>query len=267
MAFDPRHKAVVVTEFCREQLRFFSQQDGKLLCSFGSYGTENGQFSRLKGICIQQGSNNVIATDCNRLQVFSTSSDVSSPGLAHLFSVGMVDKQGSEPSQFNDPRGVCCTARGDIIVADCNNYRMQILDCKGRHVRSFGNEGRGKYQFLNPFDVCVEEDVGRMIVTDFINHRLSVWSLDGSQPELIAPVKGYPQGICKHPRAHYIVISCFPSDIQVFDTKTKNQWNVIQRFGSKGSQLGQFEDAHGMCIDDRGVLVVADYSNNRVQMF
>jgi len=267
VAFDSKHKSIVVTAFGNHRLQFFSQQDGKFLFAYGSAGTKNGQFNCPKGVCIQPATSNVIVTDCNRLQVFSVS-PVSASSLEHLFFVGSAKERGSGPSQFNEPRGICCTARGDIIVADCNNHRMQIFDCKGRHVRAFGSYGQANNQFQNPWDVCVQEDANRMIITDSSNNRLSVWSVDGCEPILTVPAQGYPAGICKYPHTHRIVVSCDGSnDIKVFDTKTKNEWNVVQRFGSQGERPGQFKWPYGVCVDDRGVLFVADFANNRVQMF
>jgi len=269
VAFDSKHKSIVVTDYNNDRLQLFSQQDGKFLSKFGSEGTKNGQFNYPRGICIQPATNNVIVTDDNRLQVFSvsTSSGSSSSSFIHLFSLGSA-KRGSEPSQFYIPRGICCTARGDIIVADCWNDRMQIIDCKGRFLRAFGSEGEENNQFLYPYDVCVQEDANRMIITDYSNNRLSVWSVDGCEPILIVPLQ-YPQGICKYPHTNRIVVSrgAGSRDIKVLDTKTKNQWNVIQRFGSQGEQPGQFDGPCGVCFDDRGVLIVADHNNNRVQMF
>jgi len=267
VAFDSKHKSIVITDHWNHRLNFFSCQTGQFLSAFGSFGTKNGQFNYPGGICMQPATNNVIVTDLHRLQIFSTSSSGSSSSFTHLFSVGSA-KRGSGPSQFHDPRGICCTARGDIIVADCYNDRMQIFDCKGRFLRAFGSKGKENNQFYLPCDVCVQEDANRMIITDRSNHRLSVWSVDGRQPILTVPVQSYPQGICKYPHTHRIVVSCAGShDIKVFDCKTKNEWNVIQRFGSQGSQPGQFKAPIGVCIDDRGVLFVADFNNHRVQMF
>jgi len=145
---------------------------------------------------------------------------------------------------------------------------MQIFDCKGRHVRAFGSQGHRNNQFQWPSGVCMQEDANRMIITDTNNHRLSVWSVDGCQPILTVPLQNNPIGICNYPRTHRIVVSCaLTHDIKVLDSKTKNEWNVIQQFGSKGSKPGQLNGPRGICVDDRGVLFVSDWNNNRVQMF
>jgi len=269
VAFDSKHKSIVVTDHNNHRLQFFSQQDGKFLFAYGSEGTKGVQFNCPKGVCIQPATNNVIVTDSHRLHVFSVSS-VSASSLEHLFSVGSAKEGGSGPSQFNNPTGICCTARGDIIVADSNNNRMQIFDCKGRHIRAFGSLGDGNNQFQYPFDVCVQEDANRMIITDCYNNRLSVWSVDGCEPILTVPAQGSPTGICNYPHTHRIVVNCAgygSNDIKVIDTKTKNEWNVIQRFGSEGERPGQFKWPSGVCVDDRGVLFVADFGNNRVQAY
>ena len=235
VAFDSKNKSIVTVDWISNRLKLFSQ-DGKFLSKLGSHGLQKGQLNFPRGVCIQPATHNVIVTDRDRVQVFSSphvsssSADSFSP-LASLFSVGSADKVGRGPSQFNDPRGICCTARGDIIVADSWNHRMQIIDCKGRYVRAFGRQGQKNNQFQHPSGVFVQEDANRMIIADSSNFRLCMWSVDGCEPVLAVPIEGYPRGICNYPRTHRIVVSCTgPHDIQVLDSKTKNEWNVIQRF-------------------------------------
>ena len=199
-----------------------------------------------------------MVTDEHRLQVFGGDS------FHHLFSIGS-DQQGNQPSQFNDPRGVNCNPQSDMIVADCDNNRMQIFDVKGKHLHSFGSYGSNINQFRYPHDVCVDVKTNRMFITDSYNNRLSVWSVDGSQVIHTFTVQRYPQGICIDPYTHHIVVSCDGSHgIKVFDVKN---WELIQQFGSKGSRPGQFKGPCGVCIDDRGVLIVVDCGNHRVQLF
>ncbi len=152
-----------------------------------------------------------------------------------------------------------------MIVVDCGNDRMQIFDVKGKHLHSFGSEGSDNNQFQRPYDVCVDVKTNRIFIADWNNDRLSVWSVDGSQVIHTFTVQRYPTGICIDPHTHHIVVSCYRShDIKVFDVKN---WELIQQFGSRGSQPGQFIDPCGVCIDDRGVLIVAEWANHRVQLF
>ena len=65
-----------------------------------------------------------------------------------------------------------------------------------------------------------------------------MWSVDDSQVIHTFTVQQYPQGICIDPYTHHIVVSG-SNNIKVFDVKN---WELIQQFGSKGSQPGQFQD-------------------------
>jgi len=76
--------------------------------------------------------------------------------------------------------GLCCTRDGGMIVADNGNHRIQIFDCKGKHLRMFGSEGNANNQFGYPFDVCIDNH-GQIIVADYENNRIRMWNGDGSQ--------------------------------------------------------------------------------------
>ena len=41
----------------------------------------------------------------------------------------------------------------------------------------------------------------------------------------------------------------------------------LTSFGSKGDGLGQFNHPCGITVDNQGIIYVADYDNNRIQIF
>ena len=49
--------------------------------------------------------------------------------------------QGDGEGQFNFPRSVACNTRGEILVADRNNHRIQVFDRNGKFLFKFGSEG------------------------------------------------------------------------------------------------------------------------------
>jgi hypothetical protein len=65
-------------------------------------------------------------------------------------------------------------ATGNIIVADRDNHRVQVLHADGSFVRSFGSRGGGQGQLSSPEGVA-----GNVIVTDRGNHRVQVWLANG----------------------------------------------------------------------------------------
>ena len=47
----------------------------------------------------------------------------------------------------------------------------------------------------------------------------------------------------------------------------KNNYELVIRTGTKGSENGQFNSPNGLCIDYNGDVLVADRGNNRVSVF
>jgi len=50
---------------------------------------------------------------------------------------------GSSNGQFNGPWSVACNSRGEIVVADYSNHRIQVFDRNGKFLFKFGSNGNG----------------------------------------------------------------------------------------------------------------------------
>ena len=87
-----------------------------------------------------------------------------------LYQVGM---RGSAKGDFDYPRGICATLDCDIVVADCGNHRVQVLNQFGVYKTSFGNHGSGEGEFDEPTDVA-ELPNGDLVVADRRNKRVQV---------------------------------------------------------------------------------------------
>ncbi|KAI6648650.1 hypothetical protein LOD99_8008 [Oopsacas minuta] len=71
-----------------------------------------------------------------------------------------VEKEGSVPGAFNDPRGVIIEpASGHIYVANMNNNRIQLSSQEGHHLNIFGDR-----HLKSPWNILVHED--NIYVTD-----------------------------------------------------------------------------------------------------
>ena len=49
-------------------------------------------------------------------------------------------------------------SRGETIIVDMHNHRVQIFSAGGRFLRKFGSEGSGNGEFSCPWGVCVTAD-------------------------------------------------------------------------------------------------------------
>ncbi len=73
--------------------------------------------------------------------------------------------------------GAKVDAEGNLLVLDAGNFRVQVFDCDGDYVRTFGGQGQGPGEFTQPRELVLAGD--RVVVVDGGNRRFSSWTLDG----------------------------------------------------------------------------------------
>ncbi|XP_078581872.1 uncharacterized protein LOC144865178 [Branchiostoma floridae x Branchiostoma japonicum] len=86
------------------------------------------------------------------------------------------DQDGSEVDTYYDsghrsldPWRPCCVTvdgEGNILITDCNNHCVHVLDREGNFKFKFGSEGSDESQLKYPQGICVD-GIGNIIVTDF----------------------------------------------------------------------------------------------------
>lgn len=195
---------------------------------------------------------------------------------ANLVADQIIGGPGSEPGQFQRPRGIAAAADGSLYVADTDNHRIQhfapdgsVLDVWG----SFGDVTTGQVPggvFNQPWGISVGPD-GSVYVADTWNHRIQKFNPEGQ----LITMWGY-FGQAEQPEALW-----GPRDVhvdsegRVFVTDTGNKRVVvfdengqfITQFGSAGLAPGQFDEPVGITMDAEGRVFVADTWNQRVQEF
>ena len=208
----------------------------------------------------------------HRVQVWSANDDKIQP----IYSIGRTGQPSDAKGEFNYPYGVCCSPDGSFSVADYSNHRVQRYDASGRFPTTFGSRGQKADQFY-PFDVChlhhhfapSSSASSLLLVTDYLNKRLSIWSADGHQHITNLPTNGAPCGICVDLNG-FVNVSCgywqSPHIVCIYDPR-KN-YELLQTLGDEqGSAPGQFYFPIGLCVDDLNILMVVDRGNYRVQFF
>lgn len=95
-------------------------------------------------------------------------------------------KRGSAIGQMDGPICLAVDGEGCIIIADCNNSRLLLLNSILEYRRTLDSD---KAAFGYPVRICLNQTNGRMFVADLqsANHRLIVFDLD--KPSLPDPVK------------------------------------------------------------------------------
>ena len=85
---------------------------------------------------------------------------------------------GGSDTYFSLPRDVAVGPDGRIYVADaCDS--ILIFDIAGNYVSGFGGHGWFYGQLNVPVNLAISTERGELIVTDQINYRIQVYTLDG----------------------------------------------------------------------------------------
>jgi DNA-binding beta-propeller fold protein YncE len=136
--------------------------EGRFVRSWGSAGTEPGQFGRVRALAIGPDGNLYAADSCNhRVQVFTRDGEL----------VRCWGQAGEAPGQLSYPYDLAFGAHGELYVIEYGNHRVQKFTQEGESLGCWGGPGRGPGQFCSPWALGVDSR-GRVHVIDSLNHRV-----------------------------------------------------------------------------------------------
>jgi len=193
-------------------------------------------------------SGNIYVTGNNQINVFDSSRNslFTFGSFCRIASGdGCVDPDGAGPlqlgdGQFNGPTLIAVdntigSTNGNIIVAD-GNQRVQVFDSSGNFLFKITTFG-----INNPRGVAVDSS-GNIIVAEPGKHRITVFDSSGN----------------------FVFMFGFGVDdgTSVFQICTSSC-----QAGILGAGDGQFRGPRGVAVDSSDRIIVADRSNNRIQVF
>ena len=235
---------------------------GKLLDAWGG-----GHFIMPHGLTLDR-EDNVWITDVGRHQVFKFSPD----GKRLLLTVGERGIPGADRTHFNLPSDVAVLADGSFYVSDgYKNTRVVKFTADGIYDFEWGGKGAGQGQFNLPHGLAVDVQ-GRVIVCDRSNSRLQVFDARGKfLAEWKGPLIGRPYGVSVGVDGHIFAIDGGDGPLKRQDrpraVELDTDGTVVDRFGSFGTEPGQFLLGHDIAVARDGSVYVADATGNRVQKF
>jgi sugar lactone lactonase YvrE len=169
------------------------------------------------------------------------------------------------------PLGIGFDKAGDVYIADVSNGPAVIHEFgpDGKELRSFGTG----QNLDHPNGIAVAGD-GTTYVTDTGNGQLKIFDPSGA---LIGQVDrgasagnlGLPVGIGFDDHGNVLVVDSSSARVQVYQPLASGQQSLdyINAFGEKGSGDAQFSYPNGLAADSQGRVYVADWGNDRLEIW
>lgn len=164
IAVNPKNH-IVVSEENRHAISVFGKKLKKVL-SFGSYGTDDAQFSHPIGVAVDK-SGCIYVADCknNRIKKFDTSGNL----------LAMFNGEQSPCGSLNGPTGIKINRKGKIFIVDRGNNRVVVINSNLEFDFTFGSPGSGLGQLHDPWDISFDEN-GFNYITDMKQHCIQIFN-------------------------------------------------------------------------------------------
>jgi DNA-binding beta-propeller fold protein YncE len=193
-------------------------------------------------------------------------------GAIRVFMV--ISGPGVQPNPyFRHPNDVATDKSGNIYVTDGENNRVCVFNRYGRHLFSFGTEGRAKVpvggkitwrpgRFWLPYGIDVDDE-GNIYVADTLNDRIQVFSPTGR------PLDWFP----KNGTIHATGLSISGNEIYVADSEGHLinvfdlKGNFKRTIGTPGREPGKLDGPLDVVVGKSGTVYVSDGLNMTVTAF
>jgi DNA-binding beta-propeller fold protein YncE len=192
-----------------------------------------------------------------------------------LLTLGVADHP--QPRMSNRPFSVPChvgvdARTGEFYVADgYSNAAVHKFSPEGRHLLTWGESGTDEGQFNIVHNVKIDRD-GWVYVADRENHRIQVFSSEGRfETQWVNLSRAACLDIDTSGERDIVYVGEYFSGIASNDIGTNlgprvtvmsTDGKVLSRVGTEpyGSQAGRFFSPHGIAVDSKGDLYVAEVS-------
>ena len=174
--------------------------------------------------------------------------------------LSVIGCHGDKNGQFNCPMGLSFNNNKLLYVVDGYNRRVQAFRENNKFAFSFSNRGRNPGQFQWPIRIAIDPN-NNVLVTDYDRNGIHLFTDDG---QFIQTINSYrPRAITISPTG-YLITGHHGDDNKI--SIWSPTYQLINQFGKKGSNEGEFYGIAGMAIDSSGTIYVAEYDNNRLQV-
>ena len=216
--------------------------DGSTVTTFGSSGSEDGQFSSPYGVAVWGNSVYVCDSGNSRIQKFS---------MLGTF-VSKFGENGSGEGQLSNPRGICIDDEGNIFVAEYSNNRIQVFQADGKVIRIIQpSEGN----IRSPWGIAHDSSENLHVACRNLN-TIKVFTRQGQFLEEYGQGQlTRPAGVAVDEEGYSFIVeyNSTNSRLQIFDPSHK----LVK-------SLSGFNNPFDVNLSKEGFVFVCDYSNCRI---
>lgn len=169
------------------------------------------------------------------------------------------------------PLALSFDGAGNLFVTDVGGmfHRVHEFAPDGRYLRSFGAPGALNF----PNGVAVD-GAGNVYVSDTNDGRLIVFDASATQLGVVSrgPTEselGLPVGVAIDDADRVFVVDSIAHGVQIYRVMTSGDRapEYLTTFGVEGTSDGAFAFPNGIAVDGRGRVYVADWNNDRLQVW
>ena len=185
-----------------------------------------------------------------------------------LLQIGTTNEPGHDGTHLNRPADVALTRSGDVLIADgYGNNRIAKFSPAGKFIKEWGGGPDDKStedgKFHLPHAVQVDPN-DKVYVIDRENRRIQMFDTEGKFLGKWTHL-GYAWGIALSSDGSYAFIA--ENDKEEILKVSTADGQILARWGGRGRGPGQFDWAHGIAVDSKGAVYVADTYGQRLQTF
>lgn len=185
-----------------------------------------------------------------------------------LLQIGTTNEPGHDGTHLNRPADVALTRSGDILIADgYGNNRIAKFSPTGKFIKEWGggpdDQSTEDGKFHLPHAVQVDPN-DKVYVIDRENRRIQMFDTEGKFLSKWTHL-GYAWGIALSLDGKVAFIA--ENDKEEILKVSTADGQILARWGGRGRGPGQFDWAHGIAVDSKGAVYVADTYGQRLQKF
>ena len=161
------------------------------------------------------------------------------------------------------PWGVTTSKSGNVIVAEMRTCCVQIYDSEAKNeLHRFETDMGAVY------GVAMDGD-DNILAVSFGNHQIAKYSQGGTKLATVGHESGSPEhlkgpiGVGVHANGKVYVVDNLAHCVHILNPDL----TFLNKFGSQGSEDGQFNYPRDIAVDSAGDVYVVDECNHRVQVF